>query len=68
MADASWERMARFYFAGMVVLEQPMGTFLRFNLFDAIHRPGQLSAYLQAMGGSVPPIYEPAADETYRHA
>jgi hypothetical protein len=44
-----------------VVLEQPVGTFLWLNLFDAIHRRGQLSTYLQAMGGSMPPSYEPAA-------
>lgn len=66
MADASWERSARFCFVGRVVLEQPIGTFLWFNLFNAIHHRGQLSAYLRAMGGAVPSIYEPSADETAR--
>ena len=59
MSDASWERVARFYFHGTLALEQPVGTFLWLNLFDAIHHRGQLSAYLHPMGAGVPTIYEP---------
>ena len=33
-------------------------------MFDAIHHRGQLSAYLRPMGGKVPSIYGPSADET----
>jgi uncharacterized damage-inducible protein DinB len=61
--DASWERIAQFYYQGKVVLEQPVGGFLWFILFDAIHHRGQLSAYLRPMGGKVPAIYGPSADE-----
>jgi uncharacterized damage-inducible protein DinB len=46
-----------------MVSEQPVGTFLWFILFDAIHHRGQLSAYLRPMGGKVPSIYGPSADE-----
>jgi uncharacterized damage-inducible protein DinB len=62
MDDASWNRVAKFYYNGKVVSEQPVGQFLWFILFDAIHHRGQLSAYLRPMGAKVPPIYGPSAD------
>ena len=62
MDEASWDRTAKFYYDGKVVSEQPVGTFLWFILFDAIHHRGQLSAYLRPMGGKVPSIYGPSAD------
>jgi uncharacterized damage-inducible protein DinB len=62
MDDASWDRAAKFYVNGKVVQEQPVGQFLWFILFDAIHHRGQLSAYLRPMGGKVPSIYGPSAD------
>jgi uncharacterized damage-inducible protein DinB len=60
--EESWNRTARFYYGGKVVSEQPVGQFLWFILFDAIHHRGQLSAYLRPMGGTVPAIYGPSAD------
>ena len=63
MPETSWDRVAHFHFRGTVILEQPIGTFLWFNLFDGIHRRGQLSAYLHPMGASVPMIYEPSANK-----
>lgn len=63
MDEASWTRMAQFYVNGKVVSEQPVETFLWFIHFDAIHHRGQLSAYLRPMGGKVPAIYGPSADE-----
>ena len=62
MDDASWDKTAKFYYDGKVVSEQPVGGFLWFILFDAIHHRGQLSAYLRPMGGKVPAIYGPSAD------
>jgi uncharacterized damage-inducible protein DinB len=62
MDEASWNRTAQFYYGGKVVSEQPVGQFLWFILFDAIHHRGQLSAYLRPMGGAVPAIYGPSAD------
>jgi uncharacterized damage-inducible protein DinB len=62
MDDASWNGTARFYYNGKVVSEQPVGQFLWFILFDAIHHRGQLSTYLRPMGGTVPSIYGPSAD------
>jgi uncharacterized damage-inducible protein DinB len=62
MDDESWDRIAQFYYNGKVVSEQPVGQFLWFIHFDAIHHRGQLSAYLRPMGGTVPAIYGPSAD------
>ena len=33
-------------------------------LFDMVHHRGQLSAYLRPMGGKVPSIYGPSADDS----
>ena len=60
--EASWNGTAKFYVNGKVVNEQPVGQFLWYILFDAIHHRGQLSAYLRPMGGKVPAIYGPSAD------
>jgi uncharacterized damage-inducible protein DinB len=62
MDETSWNQVAQFYYNGKVVSEQPVGQFLWFILFDAIHHRGQLSAYLRPMGGTVPAIYGPSAD------
>jgi uncharacterized damage-inducible protein DinB len=62
MDEASWDRVAQFWYGGRVVSEQPVGQFLWFIHFDAIHHRGQLSAYLRPMGGTVPAIYGPSAD------
>jgi uncharacterized damage-inducible protein DinB len=61
--DASQERNAQFLYQGMVVMEKPMVEFLWDFMFDAIHHRGQLSAYLRPMGGKVPSIYGPSADD-----
>lgn len=62
MDDAAWDRVAKFYFNGKMVNEQPAGQFLWFILFDAIHHRGQLTAYLRPMGAKVPAIYGPSGD------
>ena len=63
MDEETWNRKAEFYYQGKVVSEQPAGQFLWSMMFDAIHHRGQLSAYLRPMGGKVPAIYGPSADE-----
>lgn len=62
MDDAAWDRAAKFYVGDKVVSEQPIGQFLWYILFDAIHHRGQLSTYLRPMGAKVPAIYGPSAD------
>jgi uncharacterized damage-inducible protein DinB len=61
--DAAWEKKARFLMDGKVAWETTLGDMLWGFLFDAIHHRGQLSAYLRPMGGTVPSIYGPSADD-----
>jgi len=61
--DESWGRVAKFYYEGQLVSEHPAGLFLWLCLFDSIHHRGQLTAYLRPMGGKVPAIYGPSADD-----
>jgi DinB family len=48
---------------GRVYIETTLGHMSWIGLFDAIHHRGQLSVYLRPMGGRVPSIYGPSADD-----
>jgi len=48
--------------------EFPLHQFLPMSLMHAIHHRGQLSAYLRPMGGKVPSIYGPSADEDLKQS
>ena len=61
--NESQDRNAQFLYQGQVVMERPMIELLWDFMFDAIHHRGQLSAYLRPMGGKVPSIYGPSADD-----
>ncbi len=60
---AAWERDAEFAMDGHVAWKAPLGEMLWGLLFDAIHHRGQLSTYIRPMGGKVPSIYGPSADD-----
>jgi uncharacterized damage-inducible protein DinB len=60
--EAAWEKQGRFRSRGKEFPGQPIGQFLWFILFDAIHHRGQLTAYLRPMGAQVPAIYGPSGD------
>lgn len=45
------------------VFEFPAVEYLTLSMKHGIHHRGQLSAYLRPMGGKVPSIYGPSADE-----
>ena len=48
---------------GKVWQSAPMGGMIWATLFDLIHHRGQLSTYIRPMGGKVPSIYGPSADD-----
>ena len=48
-------------FHGM--MQAPAAGFISFALGHSIHHRGQLSSYIRPMGGKVPSIYGPSADE-----
>ena len=62
--DKKWAGPANFIMDGKVVWSDTVeGMFWGF-LFDMVHHRGQLSAYLRPMGGKVPAIYGPSADDS----
>ncbi len=63
LGDAAWEKKVRFLMGGGGVWEDSLSQMVWGFLFDAIHHRGQLSTYLRPMGGKVPSIYGPSADD-----
>jgi uncharacterized damage-inducible protein DinB len=63
MDEAGWEKKGRFLMGEGPAWEDAVGEFVWGFLFDAIHHRGQLSTYLRPMGGKVPSIYGPSADD-----
>lgn len=61
--DAKWESTAKFMVDGKSVWETKLGGMFWGYLFDMVHHRGQLSVYLRPMGGKVPSIYGPSADD-----
>jgi uncharacterized damage-inducible protein DinB len=64
LSEAGWEKPGRFLAGGAVVWEDTVGQMVWGFLFDAIHHRGQLSTYLRPMGGKIPCIYGPTADDS----
>jgi uncharacterized damage-inducible protein DinB len=62
--EAGWERKGRFLMEGAPPWEDSVGSFVWGFLFDAVHHRGQLTTYLRPMGGKVPAIYGPSADDS----
>jgi uncharacterized damage-inducible protein DinB len=63
MDEAAWGRPGRFMFGTAPPWEDTVENFVWGFLLDAIHHRGQLSTYLRPMGGKVPAIYGPSADD-----
>src|SRR5262249_47549021 len=61
---AAWDQKCRFMVGGKTGWEDTLGQFMWGFLFDAVHHRGQLSTYLRPMGGKVPCIYGPSADDS----
>lgn len=61
--DARWDGPARFMAGEKVEWETTLGGMAWGFLLDLIHHRGQLTVYIRPMGGKVPSIYGPSADE-----
>lgn len=46
-----------------ILLKDTVGGLLWIAMFDIVHHRGQLSTYIRPMGGKVPSIYGPSADD-----
>jgi uncharacterized damage-inducible protein DinB len=66
LGEAGWEKKVRFLMEGAPPWEDTLGEFVWGFLFDEVHHRGQLSTYLRPMGGKVPSIYGPSADDPGR--
>ncbi len=64
LKDADWDKRVAFLLDGKKVMEDTLGAMLWGFFLDAIHHRGQLSVYIRPMGGKVPSIYGPSADDT----
>ncbi len=60
--DAGWEKKVKMMMGGSA-WEDTLSNMMWGFLFDTIHHRGQLSTYLRPMGGKVPSIYGPSADD-----
>ena len=61
--EGGWEKKVKLLTEGGA-WEDTMSAMAWGFLFDAVHHRGQLSAYLRPMGGKVPSIYGPSADDS----
>jgi uncharacterized damage-inducible protein DinB len=61
--DAKWESEGKFLAGGQVVFAGPVRDHCWWVLFDLVHHRGQLSTYIRPMGGQVPAVYGPSADD-----
>jgi uncharacterized damage-inducible protein DinB len=64
--EAGWAKTGRFLMGDAPAWEETIEGFVWGFLLDAIHHRGQLSTYLRPMGGKVPSIYGPSADDPGR--
>ncbi len=61
--DKTWSGPAKFLMGGNAVWTDTVENMFWGYLFDMVHHRGQLSTYLRPMGGKVPSIYGPSADD-----
>lgn len=62
--DSKWAGPAKFLMGGNAVWTDTVEGMCWGYLFDMIHHRGQLSTYIRPMGGKVPSIYGPSADDS----
>jgi uncharacterized damage-inducible protein DinB len=65
--DSAWNHQA-WLIEGTkeILLKDTVGGLLWIALFDMVHHRGQLTTYIRPMGGKVPSIYGPSADDEGR--
>ena len=62
-SDEQWSKPARLVMGEEAVWSDTLENMCWGYLFDMVHHRGQLSSYLRPMGGKVPSIYGPSADD-----
>ena len=64
VSDEVWKGPAKFIYEGNTAWESTVENMVWGFFLDLIHHRGQLTAYLRPMGGKVPAVYGPSADES----
>jgi uncharacterized damage-inducible protein DinB len=66
--ERSWDQKQGAIYGpdGKPMMQAPIGVLAWSTLLDLIHHRGQLSTYIRPMGGKVPSIYGPSADDPGR--
>jgi len=62
--EAGWAKKCELLMGGGPAWEDTVANMMWGFFFDAIHHRGQLTTYLRPMGGKVPSIYGPSADDS----
>jgi uncharacterized damage-inducible protein DinB len=62
--DAKWGGAAKLVMGGEAVWSDTLENMCWGYLFDMVHHRGQMTSYLRPMGGKVPAIYGPSADDS----
>lgn len=62
--ETKWTGEVKFLMGGTVVGTGTVDDYFWGFLFDMVHHRGQLSTYIRPMGGKVPSIYGPSADDS----
>lgn len=63
ISDEKWHGPAKFIYDGQTAWESTVEDMAWGFFLDLIHHRGQLTAYLRPMGGKVPAVYGPSADD-----
>lgn len=63
LGEERWNGPGRFFIGGKAVWEDKIAEMAWGYLLDLVHHRGQLTAYLRPMGGKVPSVYGPTADD-----
>ena len=63
VAPERWNGAGKFYYGDKMVWENTVSEMAWGYLLDMIHHRGQLTVYLRPMGGKVPSVYGPTADD-----
>ena len=63
VTEERWNGPAKFYVGEHLAWEDTVAEMTWGFLLDMIHHRGQLTAYLRPMGGKVPKVYGPSADD-----
>lgn len=64
LTDSEWREEIKMTIDGKNEWKSTRGSMLWGFLLDLIHHRGQLSTYIRPMGGKVPAIYGPSADDS----